>query len=212
MNQKFSMKYIAVLWVGLFWMNSKALAQPMEENLVTTSDNVKLYTKKSGKGLYLLYVHGGPGAWSKSFEDLGGKNLEDEFTVVYYDQRGCGRSESPQHEDYTLERMMLDIEEIRQFYKIDQFFIMGHSFGGVLITQYAHLYPQNLRGLILLNSTLNIYKSIEDQTQYFINTLELNYENHPEDLMARFQVYQNKMIEKDISIRYLQTVKRISSC
>ncbi len=89
---------------------------------------------------------------------------------------------------------------------------MGHSFGGVLITQYAHLYPQNLRGLILLNSTLNIYKSIEDQTQYFINTLELNYENHPEDLMTRFQVYQNKMIEKDISIRYLQTVKRISSC
>lgn len=212
MNQKFSMKYIAVLWVGLFWMNSKALAQPMEENLVTTSDNVKLYTKKSGKGPYLLYVHGGPGAWSKSFEDLGGKNLEDEFTVVYYDLRGCGRSESPQHEDYTLERMMLDIEEIRQFYKIEQFFIMGHSFGGVLITQYAHLYPQNLRGLILLNSTLNIYKSIEDQTQYFINTLELNYENHPEDLMTRFQVYQNKMIEKDISIRYLQTVKRISSC
>ena len=63
-----------------------------QEQTVTTSDGVNLYTKKAGKGPVVIYVHGGLGAWSRSFEDLKGNELEKFMTVIYCVQRGSGIS------------------------------------------------------------------------------------------------------------------------
>lgn len=108
-----------------------------QEQSVTTSDGVKLYTKKGGKGPVAIYVHGGPGAWSRSFEDLKGNELEKFLTVIYYDQRGSGRSESAQNQEYAIARMDKDIEEIKNHYGVDKTYILAHSFGGIIATNYA---------------------------------------------------------------------------
>ena len=47
-----------------------------------TSDGTKLFTKVSGTGDLCIYVHGGPGMWSDSFENLKGKNLESNLKMV----------------------------------------------------------------------------------------------------------------------------------
>lgn len=137
-----------------------------QEQTVTTSDGVGLYTKKAGKGPVAVYVHGGPGAWSRSFEDLKGNELEKFMTVIYYDQRGSGRSESAKNGDYSLERMARDIEEIRTHYGVPQVYLVAHSFGGIIATAYADRFSPQTRGLVLLNSTLNVEYSLRKQVEY----------------------------------------------
>ena len=139
-----------------------------EEFLLRTNDGSHLFVKVSGSGPPCIFVHGGPGAWSKSFEELGGKALEEQFTMIYFDQRGSGRSQNAK--DYRLKRMILDIEELRNHLELDHVFLMSHSFGGIIATNYARAYPKNLKGLILVNATLNIKKSLKAQIKY-INEL-----------------------------------------
>ena len=164
------------------------------EQYVETNDNVKLFSKKSGSGPICIFVHGGPGAWSRSFEDLGGSNLEDKLTMIYYDQRGSGRSEDAKNVDYSLDRMVEDIEAIRKKYNAKKVFLMGHSFGGILISSYAKKYPQNLKGLIFLNSTLHVNESMQNQISYMQTFMDDEFKNSTDFGALRYQMQQKGML------------------
>jgi proline iminopeptidase len=126
-----------------------------EERYITTTDGVKLHVKISGKGLPCLFVHGGPGQGSLSFEQMGGNNLEKYLTIIYLDQRGSGRSESAT--DYGLSRMLKDIEEVRKALGYEKINLLSHSFGGVIAVNYAKKYAERVTHLILSNSVLHFY-------------------------------------------------------
>lgn len=124
------------------------------KNLMT-SDGTTLHISKSGQGLPCVFLHGGPGYWSYPFEQTAGPFLESFMEMHYLDQRGCGRSSLAPGGDYSLKRLLSDLEEIRQKLNIDKWIVMGHSFGGILATNYAKQYPNSVLSLILLNCTLN---------------------------------------------------------
>lgn len=131
-----------------------------------TSDGTKLFTKVSGTGDLCIYVHGGPGMWSDSFENLKGKNLESNLKMVYYDQRGSGRSGASVTNDYSVNRMVEDIEDLRKKLRAVKVYLMAHSFGGIIATSYAAKYGDHLKGLILVNSTLYLNNSVMSQVAY----------------------------------------------
>ncbi len=126
---------------------------------VTTSDGVKLFVKKSGSGEPMLFIHGGPGSNSFYFEKEGGNIFERAATMIYVDQRGCGRSDIPKNGDYSLSRVVKDFDEIRQALGIDKWMVMAHSFGGILATEYAYEYPNTIASMVYLNCTVNILDS-----------------------------------------------------
>jgi proline iminopeptidase len=128
---------------------------------IQTSDSVSLYLKVAGTGTPCIFVHGGPGAWSLSFEAMGGNALEKNLTMYYYDQRGSGRSASST--DYSIDRMVEDIENIRISTGADKVYVLAHSFGGVIAQKYAEKYAVHLKGLILLNVTLFLTNSLDAQ-------------------------------------------------
>jgi len=132
-----------------------------QEVFITTSDGVDLYASIKGEGIPCLFIHGGPGQGSNYWEELAGKVGEKHFKMIYLDQRGCGRSASPADSDYTIDRMVLDFEEVRQQLNIGEWMIMGHSFGGVLQTYYAKQHPDKIKGILMFNCTLNMKKSVE---------------------------------------------------
>lgn len=70
-----------------------------------------------------------------------------------------------------MDRMIDDIEEIRTHLKTDKIFVIGHSFGGILATKYAEKYPQHVKGLVLLNATLDINDSLLNQIAFMGKTL-----------------------------------------
>ena len=142
---------------------------------ITSSDNVKLFAKISGNGPVCIFVHGGPGAWSKSFEDMKGNSLERKLKMVYYDQRGSGRSDASVEKNYSLDRMVEDIEDIRRTLGVEKIYLLSHSFGGIIAVNYAKKYPGHLTGLILANSTLSLNDSVERQIKYINKLLQTNF-------------------------------------
>ena len=130
------------------------------------NDKVNLYIKQSGHGVPCIFVHGGPGEGSLDFEVLGGNTLEDFMSIVYFDQRGSARSEGDEETDYSINRLVEDMEEIRIKLGISKWIVMAHSFGGIIATNYVHKYEKFVDKLILLNSTLSIGESFKEQIYY----------------------------------------------
>ncbi|QNH60908.1 alpha/beta fold hydrolase [Hymenobacter sediminicola] len=137
---------------------------PPSEQMITVRDEVKVAVKVAGQGYPCLYVHGGPGQDYLSFEQLGGNRLEQCLTMIYMDQRGSGHSQNAAN--YHLDRLVEDIEEVRQQLGAQKIYLLSHSFGGILAVNYARKYPQRVAGLILANSTLHFFNNafFKDQT------------------------------------------------
>jgi proline-specific peptidase len=100
----------------------------------------------------LVLLHGGPGAGSlylKPLERLAGPDRR----VVVYDQLGCGDSDRP--EDASLwraDRFVDELEALRAHLGLDEFDLYGHSWGGMLATDYALAHQEHLRSLVLAST------------------------------------------------------------
>lgn len=132
------------------------------ERIVTTSDGVDLYVEVRGEGKPCLFLHGGPGSGSYSLRKYYGDVLEERFTMVYLDQRGVSRSSSPKSSDYTLARQIQDFEEVRTALGYDKWFLLGHSFGGVLEMGYVEEHSEAIEGMMFVNCTLCMESSLAD--------------------------------------------------
>src|SRR5215203_1074322 len=126
-----------------------------EERVVVTSDRIKLQLIVAGEGPPCIFLHGGPGQGSRSFKLMGGASVERGLKIIYLDQRGSGRSQNAA--DYSLERLVRDIEEVRLALGLGDVYVLSHSFGGILAVNYAARYPSHLKGLMLVDSSLYFY-------------------------------------------------------
>lgn len=187
------------LLVLLFVFTQKATAS---ESFITTTDGVKLYVKVKGQGTPLLYLHGGPGSGSFWFEEFFGDFMESQFTVVYLDQRGVGRSSSPANKDFSLERQLKDYEEIREQLGYDSWLTLGHSFGGILQTAYAKAYPKATRGMLMINTTLYLNDSFcnswSPKAAEFLGETIPDCASDTIPLRERMGIHINKLREKDL--------------
>lgn len=138
------------------------LQSPVEHRLVA-SDGAELHVKVAGEGPHCLYIHGGPGQGSASFEEMGGSELEAFLTMIWLDQRGSGRS--PDTVDYSLDRVVQDIEEVRRELGIERVCLIAHSFGGVLAVEYARRHPGRVTELVMAFSTLHFISDQADRMQ-----------------------------------------------
>jgi proline iminopeptidase len=184
MNCYYDMKNIHFLLLLFLAAIGISAQKSSTEQSFETSDHVKIRYKVSGKGDACIYVPGGPGQGYPSFELLGGNNLEKNMQMVYMDQRGSG--ESGKSENYHLDAMVQDIEELRQHLKLDKFFLLAHSFGGIIAVNYAKKYPQHTKGLILANITLHFLndETLKEQIEYGNNLLQQPNKAVPEDSLS----------------------------
>lgn len=153
---------------------------PAIQELEIPAGDVTLFARVVGNiesGNVLIANNGGPGLTSNymhSLEELAGSNL----AVVTYDQRGNGRSSSPQMtaSNFELSDYAADVEAIRDALGVSQVHLLGHSFGGVISMVYATRYPQHVRSLILLASGPPTYDAIQNA--------QANFGQHIADLQA----------------------------
>jgi proline iminopeptidase len=167
---------------------------------IEMSDKVNLYVKQSGEGVPCIFIHGGPGEGSLDFEVLGGNSLESFMQIIYFDQRGSARSGGTSDSDYSIERIIDDIEEIRKSLGISKWVVMAHSFGGIIASSYAYKYHNFVDKLILLNTTLNMEDSFNSQIHYGAELLskeELQSTVYNSNL-EKWKYIVNILIEKDI--------------
>ena len=73
---------------------------------------------------------------------------QDGFQVYLFNQAGSGLSDRLTAEDYTVERFVADIEAIRQQFGSEKLILIGHSWGGTLVAQYAAAHPGHVAKLV----------------------------------------------------------------
>jgi proline iminopeptidase len=136
-----------------FIINIICLAGHSQTEGYAESGGLKIYYRTFGSGEPLLIINGGPGMSSDGFMDIA-KALSKNNTTIIYDQRGTGKStlQKPDTATITMQLMAEDIANLRRHLNIQKWAILGHSFGGMLASYYATLYPQNIQLLILSSS------------------------------------------------------------
>jgi len=169
----------------------------------TTSDNVRLYVRVAGDGKPCLFVHGGPGSTAYYFEATDAAALvQQKMKMIYFDQRGSGRSDSALNNDYSLKRLEKDMEELKTALGFRQWAVMGHSFAGILISNYAKHYPKSVSSLFLIECTLDLQASMASHLEFGLNELNIKDQKEFRDttkpLNERVSQVHNMLTEKGI--------------
>jgi proline iminopeptidase len=127
----------------------------------TPKGTFNVWTKRTGNNprMKALLLHGGPGAtheYMEAFESFfPGAGIE----YYYYDQLGSGNSDMADDPVLVdLPRFVEEVEQVRSALGLtkDNFYLIGHSWGGLLAIEYALKYQQNLKGLVISNMMAGI--------------------------------------------------------
>ncbi|MAJ24225.1 MAG: prolyl aminopeptidase [Rickettsiales bacterium] len=121
-----------------------------------------IYFEEYGKigGIPAIFLHGGPGSGcndsQKAIFD------PDKFRVIFLDQRGSGKS-SPRGstQKNTTELLIKDIEKIRKYLKIENWLVVGGSWGSTLAVAYAQKHRKSVNAMILRSLFLGTKNEVE---------------------------------------------------
>ncbi|WP_456460083.1 proline iminopeptidase-family hydrolase [Reichenbachiella sp.] len=127
----------------------------------TPAGEFKVWTKRVGNNptMKVLLLHGGPGATHEYFESFDSFLPHAEIEYYYYDQLESAYSDQPSDSSlWEVDHFVEEVEQVRQALGLskDNFYLLGHSWGGILGIEYALKYQGNMKGLIISNMMSSI--------------------------------------------------------
>ncbi|MEO9805206.1 MAG: proline iminopeptidase-family hydrolase [Reichenbachiella sp.] len=127
----------------------------------TPAGEFKVWTKRVGNHptMKVLLLHGGPGATHEYFECFDSFFPQAGIEYYYYDQLESAYSDQPSDSSlWNIDRFVDEVEQVRIALGLDNsnFYLLGHSWGGILGIEYALKYQENLKGLIIANMVASI--------------------------------------------------------
>lgn len=127
----------------------------------TALGEFKVWTKRYGNNpkIKILLLHGGPGLTHEYMECFETFFQREGFEFYEYDQLGSFFSDQPKDSSlWNLPRFVDEVEQVRKAIGGDSsnFYLLGHSWGGILAMQYALKYQKHLKGLIVADMMANV--------------------------------------------------------
>lgn len=138
-----------------------------QKSKVVTIDESKIYYNVAGEGKYTVILESDIGWTSQEWANVI-KNMPKDMNILYYDRAGYGRSEVI-GKDRTVK------EETEELYKLlkksgvrGPYILVGHSYGGLIMCNYAKKYPEDVAALLLIDCI----NEKEIQTEKFIKEIK----------------------------------------
>ena len=127
----------------------------------TPQGTFNVWTRRFGNNprIKLLLLHGGPGLTHEYFEPCDSYLPSAGVEFYYYDQLGSHYSDQPDlPELWEIPRFVDEVEQVRVALGLGagNFFLLGHSWGGILAMEYALRHQRHLKGLIISNMMASI--------------------------------------------------------
>lgn len=153
--------------------NNKVIRDSVSEKTFVNINGVKqgMFIKgKNVKNPVILFIHGGPGMPEYFLAEKYSKELEENFTVCYWEQRGAGLSYNSSIDSLTVEELLNDAVEVtsylRERFNQDKIYLMGHSWGSYLGIQVAAKTPELYNAYIGVGQVVNMIESERLAYQY----------------------------------------------
>jgi proline iminopeptidase len=129
--------------------------------ITTPKGTFRVWTKRVGNNpkVKVLLLHGGPAAGHEYLEAFDSYFPKAGMEYYYYDQLGSFFSDQPNEPSlWEVPRFVDEVEQVRQALGLtkDNFYLLGHSWGGILAIEYALAHPENLKGLVISNMMSSI--------------------------------------------------------
>ena len=159
--------------------------------------------KKSNAPI-LIILHGGPNASLIPYSFAWQKELENNYIVVNYDQRLCGRTamknrnikEADQEE--LIEDLKGIVDCLKDMFKFEKVNLMGHSGGTILGMDFIEKYPELVENYIGISQIYNFKKAINTELKNFLETKKMDY-------IDKYEIKKN--IEKSQNLESVQDIK-----
>lgn len=123
---------------------------PPEETFTRHVRGVDLFERRAGSGPEVVVLHGGPGA-HHDYLLPGFDRLAAGRTLIYYDQRGGGRSAVSRDVPVTAPEQVHDLEALRDVWGFERMHLCGYSWGALLAMLYALRHPDRVASLALVS-------------------------------------------------------------
>ncbi|CAN1489191.1 MhpC Predicted hydrolases or acyltransferases (alpha/beta hydrolase superfamily) [Mycobacteriaceae bacterium] len=105
----------------------------------------------------VLLVHGGPGCPSRYLRDSHEALVDRGLRLVTWDQLGCGESDHPADTSlWRLDRFVTELETVRASLGLDEFDLLGQSWGGVLGLEYLLHHPDRVRTFVAADTAFDL--------------------------------------------------------
>ena len=144
----------------------------IDSGLLAVGDGHRVYWEVYGSaaGTPAVVLHGGPGSgcapwWRELFDPR-------RFSVVLFDQRGCGRSRphagrTPAGlEANTTRHLLADIERLRAHVGVERWLVVGASWGSTLALAYAERHPERVRAMVLFSVAITARRDVDWVTRH----------------------------------------------
>jgi len=171
--------FLILSLVTVWWINSPGKADPITNkngetipNSISVIDTVRIgglkqYVIIRGADTtkpVMLFVHGGPGGPEIGMMKEKNRLIENDFVMVYWEQRGAGKSYNSNvpSESMNLNQFIKDAGELSRYlikrFKKDKIYIMGHSWGSLLAILTANKYPELFHAYFGIGQIAHQYK------------------------------------------------------
>ncbi|MDH2334496.1 alpha/beta fold hydrolase [Paenibacillus polymyxa] len=168
------------------------------------SDGFELKYAITGNGRPILVI-GSSVYYPRLFSD----HLYKKFQFIFLDHRGFAKpTRALKPEDYTLDKVINDIETARQCLHLNEFIILGHSGHAFMALEYAKQYPDYVQKVVLLNSAPTNSQERQRQSASFF------YETASPERKERFEkdiVLLEEDIKRDPDRRFVHMCIRMGA-
>lgn len=150
----------------------------------------------------LLYLHGGPFEAKTPAIDMYYKKLQKDFIVVYWDQRGSGKSYSKESkiENFSIDMFVEDAKEVTEYlckkFAKEKIYIHGHSWGSILGLNLVKKYPQYYYAYIGDGQVVNMQNRWSDSYDLLIKKFEEDNKKNKIKKMKKIEKPDIEKIEK----------------
>jgi|AntRauTorcE11898_2_1112593.scaffolds.fasta_scaffold06312_2 pimeloyl-ACP methyl ester carboxylesterase len=122
------------------------------------TNGVDTYYERHGEGQPIVFVHGltmDRRTWRPQVDAL-----EDTYEVITYDCRGHGKTETGNPSEYSVSLLVDDLRTLIEELDVESPVLCGHSYGGLIIAEYAHQYPDDVAGLIFADARTDVGEKV----------------------------------------------------
>lgn len=170
--------------------------------MILVDGRYNVWTKKVGDGkIKVLLLHGGPGFSHDYFECFEDFLPKEGIEFYYYDQLGCGNSDMPSDTSlWNIDRYVEEVEQVRKGLGLDNFYLLGHSWGGMLAMEYLQKYQGHVKGAVFSNMTAGIKSYVtyaEKLKAKFLDAKDIaKYDSLDKLKLYESPEYQNLLMDK----------------